>query len=220
MALSHNSLIRGFNSIYQQAPRLSPSDHKDFICYCLAWHNCVEKHHDYEETFLFPAIEKATGVKGIMDGEVEQHATFHDGMEEFKKYLLQLNRGKSKFSHQRLLQIMDTFSKPLHDHLTSEPQSLLAVRRYSTAEKPIDLVAMALDTGKKSVTAGFVFSTLPVFLLNMETVQFEDGMWHGVFPPMTGPAKWVMTKGVPRWHQSWWRFVSCTPDGRLKHLAV
>jgi len=73
MALSHNSLIRGFNSIYQQAPRLSPSDRDDFIGYSLAWNDCLVKHHLYEETLFFPAIEEATGVKGIMDGEVEQH---------------------------------------------------------------------------------------------------------------------------------------------------
>ena len=88
MALSHNSLIRGFNSIYQQAPRLSPSDHKDFICYCLAWHNCVEKHHHYEETLFFPAIEKATGVKGIMDGEVEQHGKLKWTMNAFKTLIM------------------------------------------------------------------------------------------------------------------------------------
>ena len=141
-------------------------------------------------------------------------------MKRFKEYLLQLKHGKSEFSGQRLLEIMDSFSEPLYAHLESEPQSLLDVEKYSTPGNPIDLAAMALDAGKKSTTPGFVFSTLPVFLLNMETVQFENGMWNGVFPPITGPLKWVMTKGVPRWHQSWWRFVSCTPDGKLKHLAV
>ncbi len=73
MAISHNSLIRGFNSIYQQAPRLSESDYKDFTGYCLAWHRCVEQHHMHEEVNYFPDIEKVTGQKGVMDGEVEQH---------------------------------------------------------------------------------------------------------------------------------------------------
>jgi len=73
MTLSHNSLIRGFNSIYQQAPRISQSDYSDFFGYCLAWHRCVEEHHMHEEVNYFPEIEKATGQKGVMDGEVEQH---------------------------------------------------------------------------------------------------------------------------------------------------
>lgn len=73
MTLSHNSLIRGFNSIYQQAPRISASDYKDFTGYCLAWHRCVEQHHMHEEVNYFPEIERMTGQKGVMDGEVEQH---------------------------------------------------------------------------------------------------------------------------------------------------
>jgi len=75
MALSHNSFIRGFNSIYQQAPRIGnvPSEIKQFIDYCLAWRTLVFTHHHYEETELFPAIEQATGVKGVMDGEVKEH---------------------------------------------------------------------------------------------------------------------------------------------------
>ena len=75
MALSHNSFIRGFNSIYQQAPRIKPTDSTDFVGYCLAWHDCVAEHHHYEETEFFTAIDKAVGEKGVMDGAVEQHGT-------------------------------------------------------------------------------------------------------------------------------------------------
>jgi hemerythrin-like domain-containing protein len=76
MALSHNALIRGFNTIYQQAPRIASSDYKSFIGYCLAWHACVEEHHNYEETNFFPAIDKAVGEKNVMAAEVEQHGTY------------------------------------------------------------------------------------------------------------------------------------------------
>lgn len=79
MILSHNSLIRGFNGIYQQAPRIELSDYKDFIGYCLAWHRCIDEHHHYEETFFFPAIEEAVGEKGVMDGEVEEHGKSERG---------------------------------------------------------------------------------------------------------------------------------------------
>jgi hypothetical protein len=75
MTLSHNSLIRGFNSIYQQAPRISASNYKDFTGYCLAWYRCIEQHHMHEEVNYFQEIERLTGQKGVMDGEVEQHGT-------------------------------------------------------------------------------------------------------------------------------------------------
>ena len=130
---------------------------------------------------------------------------------------MQLN---SDFSHTKLLAIMDSFSAPLYSHLQSEPQALLALSRFSTPERPIDLAAIALKAGKKSVTLSFVFNILPVFLLNMETIEFEGGMWHLVFPPVSPAVKWIMTTVVPFWHQKRWRFVSCGVDGRVKRLAI
>ncbi|MCJ1295865.1 hypothetical protein MMC34_007429 [Xylographa carneopallida] len=217
MALSHNSFIRGFNSIYQQAPRIKPTDSTDFVGYCLAWHDCVAEHHHYEETEFFTAIDKAVGEKGVMDGAVEQHAAFHDGLERFKSYLLEKG---ADFSYNELIAIMDSFSEPLYTHLKAEPPQILALSRFSTPERPIDIVAMALEAGKKSVTLKFVFNVLPVFLLNMETVDFEGGMWHNVFPPFNAAVKWVLTKAAPLWKRRQWRFASCTADGKVKQLAV
>jgi hemerythrin-like domain-containing protein len=77
MTISHNSLIRGFNSIYQQAPRIPKSDYLDFVGYSLAWLRCIEQHHNHEEEHYFPAIEEVTGVKGVMNEEVEQHGKKH-----------------------------------------------------------------------------------------------------------------------------------------------
>ncbi|MCJ1313260.1 hypothetical protein MMC25_006937 [Agyrium rufum] len=217
MALSHNSFIRGFNSIYQQAPRIEATDRDDFIDYCIAWHDCVAAHHHYEETDFFPAIDEAAGEKGLMDGAVDQHAAFHDGLQRFKTYLLEK---RSDFSHQDLIAIMDSFSEPLYLHLKEEPQTIAQLARFKTPEHPIDILAIASKAGKKQVTPSFLFNILPVFLLNMETVKFEDGMWHDVFPPVPKSVKWVMTKGAPMWHSRRWRFVSCTPDGAFKQLAV
>lgn len=67
MFLSHHSLIRGYNSIYQQAPRITASDYPDFVGYCLARHRCVEEHRKHGEANYFPAIENATGVNGAME---------------------------------------------------------------------------------------------------------------------------------------------------------
>lgn len=79
MAIVHNVLIRGYNSIYQQAPHIEPADYADFVGYCLAWHDMVQGHHDSEEAVLFPGIEEATGVKGIMDGEKAEHGRYTSG---------------------------------------------------------------------------------------------------------------------------------------------
>lgn len=73
MALVHNMLIRAYNSIYLQATHVRSVDVPDFLNYCSAWHMTLKGHHDAEEEVYFPGIEKATGVKGIMDSEVDEH---------------------------------------------------------------------------------------------------------------------------------------------------
>ncbi|KAK9418954.1 putative Hemerythrin-like domain-containing protein [Seiridium unicorne] len=220
MALSHNAFIRGFNSIYQQAPRVqTPTDKTDFIGYCLAWIECVKTHHQYEESELFPNINKAAGQTGLMDDAVHEHEAFYGGMDRMKEYLTTNGNGNG-FSSTELISIMDSFKEPLHSHLSAEPPAIVALAKYNTVERPIDILAIANAAGKKQVNLSFMFNTLPVFFLNMETAKFEDGMWHEVFPPLKGLARTVMNKAVPMWQSGRWRFVSCSPDGNAKQLAV
>ena len=75
MAIIHNVWIKGWNSIYQQAPYILERDYPDFIQYCLAWHTCLEVHHDGEEEDLFPKVEEAIGRKGFLSVAVDQHGT-------------------------------------------------------------------------------------------------------------------------------------------------
>lgn len=75
MVLSHNSFIRGFNSIYQQALRVQGADKAYFVEYCIAWRDCVHAHHHYEEIELFPNIDKACGRTDLMSAAVEEHGT-------------------------------------------------------------------------------------------------------------------------------------------------
>lgn len=42
MALVHNSIIRGLNSIYLQAPHVKPEDYLDFIGYSFCWFQYIE----------------------------------------------------------------------------------------------------------------------------------------------------------------------------------
>ena len=147
-------------------------------------------------------------------------AAFHGGLESFETYLLNITDYESGFQPTRLLEIMDSFSEPLYTHLASEPQSLLALSRFSTPEQPFDLVKMALEAGKKSVSMDFAFNTLPVFLLNMEHLEFEGGMWQNVFPPVPKPVKFLLMKLVPLWQRQRWRFASCDGNGKTKRLVA
>ncbi|KAK8127963.1 hypothetical protein PG984_009071 [Apiospora sp. TS-2023a] len=145
MALSHNAFIRGFNSIYQQAPRLELADQSDFVGYCLAWMECVGIHHHYEETALFPAIDRAAGQKGLMDEALHEHETLYGGLARMKKYLREKG---SDYAAAELLAIMNSFKEALHSHLESEPQAIAALAEYSSPEHPIDVVKIVLAAGE------------------------------------------------------------------------
>ncbi|KAK3383150.1 hypothetical protein B0T24DRAFT_36613 [Lasiosphaeria ovina] len=71
----------------------------------------------------------------------------------------------------------------------------------STTEKPIDILGIADAAGMKQLSLAFVFNAMPVFLLNMGTADFEDGMWHDVLPPLKGAVKWILTRADPLWHR-------------------
>lgn len=44
---------------------------------------------------------------------------------------------ETEFDVSRLLFLMDKIAHPLHIHLASVPQSILALSRFSTSERPI-----------------------------------------------------------------------------------
>ena len=61
MALIHNTIIRGYNSMVLQAKHIMPTDREDFIGYCQTWYRFVKLHLEDEETNLFMKIEEALG---------------------------------------------------------------------------------------------------------------------------------------------------------------
>lgn len=76
MALLHNAILRGFNTIYLQAPLVQPKDYRDFVGYSLTWCKFVKKHHDDEEALLFPSLESTLGLIGALDHSREEHCMF------------------------------------------------------------------------------------------------------------------------------------------------
>lgn len=62
MALAHNMILRGLNSIYQQAPWIQQRDTQDFLEYCKLWLQVITVHHSGEEKHFFPYIESAVSL--------------------------------------------------------------------------------------------------------------------------------------------------------------
>jgi len=215
MALFHNLLLRALNTIYLQAPFVKDADKKDFIGYALCWYDAINAHHTGEEKEFFPWIEEAAGEKGIMAANIEQHNTFHDGVEEYAAYLRSLKGKEITFSGAHLRSIVDSFGPTLHQHLSDEITSLLALSKYG------DKVHLNKLWDKQSI-GNFNFHSavtrVPFYLTNLDRT-FEGGMWKG-FPDVPQIGKYVMGRWVSRLNSKYWKFASCTWRGEPKELYV
>lgn len=59
MCMVHNSIFRGYNSIYHQAAHITDADKASFIGYCLTWHKFLKSHADNEEAGLFRGLKSS-----------------------------------------------------------------------------------------------------------------------------------------------------------------
>ncbi|KAL2021604.1 hypothetical protein VTK56DRAFT_6957 [Thermocarpiscus australiensis] len=220
MALLHNSILRGYNSIYHQAPLLLDQDKADFIGYCLAWHKFVKSHHDDEETTLFTKIEDLLQDKTIFAETHKEHESFLAGLADFEKYLTSL-KSPAAFSGDELLRIMGTFQTPFEQHFHSEISTIARFAEHPNAPKEgtaenAAAAATFKAWGKNTVTKAGVTDVVPFFLLNLDRTA-EDGMWAG-WPPMPAPIRWGLINLAGAVHYGWWKFASCDAAGRPQEL--
>lgn len=151
MSLAHNGIIRGLNSIYIQAPNLPRSDLaliRDFLTYCQCWSESMHHHHDAEETFFFPEMANITGVKGIMEQNIDQHRAFTPGFDAFYEYAKTCL--PKDYDGQRVRLLIEDFAQPLTQHLHDEIDTLRKLDVYDSAEvrqayKRLEKVLMDTD---------------------------------------------------------------------------
>ncbi|KAL1848571.1 hypothetical protein Plec18167_002193 [Paecilomyces lecythidis] len=222
MALLHNAILRGFNSIYLQAAHVKQTDYADFIGYSLTWYTFVKKHHDDEEKGLFPKVEEAVGQKGVLDKAFEEHATFMEGLSKFYAYLKPLSEhGKaSGFEPSALISIMDSFSEPFCHHFHSEISTIAALSELKTVQENHELAKTVgpvfAQWGKSSIMRAGLTDVVPFLFLNFDRTA-EDGKWAN-WPPMPAPIRWMLVNVGGSWYSRWWRFASCGYDGKPRTL--
>lgn len=214
MALLHNAILRGYNSIYLQAPHVKPDDYADFIGYCLTWFKFVKSHHDDEEANLFP---KVVEVLGKEDKEVwakthEEHEAMLPGLAKFNTYLTSL-AAPSDFSSTTLLSIMKEFEEPFDTHFHSE---ISVIAGLSAAGDFPQAGPVFKAWGKNSVSSAGYTDVVPFLFLNFDRT-YEDGMWKD-WPPMPAVIRYMLVRVGGWWHQGWWRFASCDVNGMPKEL--
>jgi hemerythrin-like domain-containing protein len=76
MALLHNSILRGYNSIYNQILLIQEADKADLVGYCLTWYKFVKSHHDDEEENLFTRIEDLLQDKTVFAETHKEHGMY------------------------------------------------------------------------------------------------------------------------------------------------
>ncbi|GAM83325.1 hypothetical protein ANO11243_013120 [Dothideomycetidae sp. 11243] len=212
MALAHNGMIRGLNSIYLQAP-LIPRDNKtvvqDFLTYCQCWCESMHHHHDAEEAEFFPSIERISGMPGLMERNIQQHRAFTPGFDEFSTYVHTCS--PSDYDGGKVKTLVQEFAEPLTLHLREEIDTLRALDKYDSeqvrqAYKRLE--KMLMDTDNHRI-GPLVFGTADR--------NFEGGVHN--FPAVPFFVPWIIHYVFARRYRGAWRFNPCTMWRDRQELA-
>ena len=151
MALAHNGILRGLNSIYLQAthiPREELGTVRDFLTYCQCWGESMHHHHDAEVAVFFPRVERISGVQGIMQRNIEQHRAFTPGFDRFQQYCRTCL--PKDYDGQKIRSLIESFAESLTQHLHDEIETLRGLDKYDSerirqAYKRLEKSLMATD---------------------------------------------------------------------------
>ncbi|KIW90461.1 uncharacterized protein Z519_09107 [Cladophialophora bantiana CBS 173.52] len=212
MALAHNGILRGLNSIYLQAlhiPREDLGTIRDFLTYCQCWGESMHHHHDAEEEVFFPSIEQISGVHGIMDRNIEQHRAFTPGFDLFQEYARTCP--PQDYDGAKVRSLIEGFGESLSRHLRDEIDTLRALDAYDServrqAYKRLEKCLMATDNYR---IAPLVFGTADR--------SFEGGLHD--FPSVPFFVPCIIHYLFARRHRGAWRFNPCTIWRDRRELA-
>ncbi|KAK3997762.1 hypothetical protein QBC44DRAFT_391905 [Cladorrhinum sp. PSN332] len=215
MAGIHNVIIQGLNSIYLQAPhvQLQPAEHKSFCKYILAFYRLLHVHHTGEEEMFFPAVEKMSGIKGVMDGNIEQHRVFGAGLDNLKLYAEAVLADKETYEGGKVVEIIDGFGESLAKHLADEIPTLQGLREHG--EKMDGLTQALADEAEHSMKV--VGIPAMVWLVANMDVHRENDIWLK-WPAAPAPLKFLLRTVFWWWYADARKFGSTDRLGNLRPL--
>ncbi|EUC33856.1 hypothetical protein COCCADRAFT_95040 [Bipolaris zeicola 26-R-13] len=214
MANVHNLLLRGLNSIYNQAPFVTlPGDISDLMLYTTAWADTIHHHHSAEETLFFPQVEalaKAAGQECDMAGNVAQHQGFEGGMAEMVAWAKRVRDGEVQYDAEVLKGLIDGFAPLLTQHLHEEIETLVGLEKCDGEEVRRAMKETA-DEGAKTADPNLV---IPLIMgcLDKNYPGSED------FPPLPFFVPWLNAYWFSRKHGGCWRFNPSDHWGRPRPL--
>lgn len=134
MALTHNIILRSINASYNQCLDVKPdaSSALDFLQFNQSLCEMITIHHDVEEEFLFPEIERLSGDPHIMDTNLQEHESFHDALEAVKKYAY--NTLPENYDGEHFKALLLPLGQAVVKHLHHEIPTLLDLHKYDADE--------------------------------------------------------------------------------------
>lgn len=239
MCMVHNSILRGYNSIYHQASHVAVGDKTDFVGYCLTWHKFLDTHAHNEENGLFQWVEELLQDKTIWQESNEEHSRsqssceshgtdeltggldeFMPGIDKFHEYLVSL-KSPSDFSGAQLLEIMTSFQDSFEAHMRSEITTIAQLAQHArtpkmgSSEEKTTQANLESRQGKALLMSGPT-DVMPFFLFNFDR-EYEQGLWKS-WPPIPGLVRWGLMNVAKILHPGWWKFASCNAAGERKSL--
>jgi hemerythrin-like domain-containing protein len=204
MAWAHNSMLRGLNAIYLQAPHIPSEDAQDFQFFIASWAEWVLHHHKIEESEMFPAFQSVLGVApGSLEHNVEQHHEFSGGLSNLHKYAKETP--STKYSGDHVQSLIHGFAKALRQHLVDEIDTLWAMDSVkSDTEHSAKLLEIYKhcenEAGKQDK------NVVPPMVLGLCDKTFEGG---NDWPKMPMGSAYFVHYLFGRKHRGAWRFLPC-----------
>ncbi|WEW57290.1 hypothetical protein PRK78_002755 [Emydomyces testavorans] len=214
MACLHNTIFRSFNACYNQCLNVKKGtkDASDLLVYNQVLCEGIEHHHHVEEEYMFPGLEKLSGIEGLMDKNIQQHRDFEAGLKKLREYAF--NTDASAYDGEKLKTILDILGPVLEKHLHAEISTLLDLSKYDSEKlfEVWELVAKKAEAGTDKFRYGVMMlaCTDNTFLVDGKNVRYPP------FPAFVP----YLTKWVFQWSYSGaWRFAPCDLFGNPKPLA-
>ncbi|KAH8808828.1 hypothetical protein F5884DRAFT_858348 [Xylogone sp. PMI_703] len=215
MACVHNCLMRCINNIYLQAPHVPPSDYKAFLEMCSLWHGLLKKHHDSEEQGFFNDMNQYFGVE-TMVSSITEHAAFHDGIGTFSAYIKSLSGKEAEFNGTKLVEIIDSFVKPLEMHFHNEIDIMMGLSELGNPELVVKMWTDSVNKAIKEMKLRDVLDQFP-FTTLCHDYTFENGL-HSNFPPAPRPVLYIFKQFFLLRYRGLSRYTPCDVSGTPQPL--
>lgn len=174
----------------------------------------LNHHHEVEDDFLFPELEKLLGRPGAMEENTKGHETFMQAFHDFQAYISD-SETVNRFDGAKWRGLMESFAPDLIQHLHDEIPTLLSLHVL----EPKALTKVWAQAHKMATQNDDLYISGP-FVLGCQDKQFRiDGEIQD-FPGMPWCVQVLIRKWHARKHAGVWEFCPSDLRGQRRLLKA